>query len=555
MTEVQKSSHYRPVTPPQAKSPSSHFLTTHAQSIPIQNANGRAVLQNGPLSPVIQNGSYAFDRVIKSGQVHRRLKKKGAWRSSWKPVYLVLRPNLLSVYKDHDETELRASITLSDVTAVAPVKKSNHDHVFGVFSPSKNYHFAGFSAKEAADWITIIRLEARTESVEDLHPPSTSFRQGEPQAGYETTDLSADDDLDAPGSPEVPHWSIKDNKNRAAQQNKVDSRVTSGMTGYSANESFAASQSDFSDAGFSTSGPGSRGYLSSSIPNQPQTLSPIPDDTIPTNRPSYNRGFSNLSDHNIALGATSQTATPKAMPRSIPSSNATPHIPVSSTPADPSRVIRQGYLKLLRTISGVKQWRTIWVVLRAQSLCFYKSSSDAATGTTGISSPTITMPITCIIEAAEIDRKKKQNCFQIISDEKTFKLQTETEEELESWLGGLKSVLVRQEAERERGRGSRNASISQQGQPVGFAVPESSLAGKAGPSSTGMMQQSPPGTREGEQLLHPEGQVGGITMAMRGVSLEQQQQQQGIGNVNGGTGSGISSAGPRRVVSPELQRA
>lgn len=537
MAEVQKASVFRPVTPPQSKSPTSHFLTTHAQSIPIQTSNAKASMQNGPLSPVTQNGSYAFDRVIKRGQVHRRLKKKGAWRSSWKPAYLVLRPNLLSVYKDHDETELRASITLSDVTAVAPVKKSNHDHVFGVFSPSKNYHFAGLSAREATDWITIIRLEARTENTDDMQPPSTSLRQGEPQTGYETTDLSAEDDLDAPGSPEVPHWSIKDNKTRAISQNKTDQRVTSGMTGYSINDSFATSQSDFSDAGFSTSGPGSRGYLSSSIPNQPSALSPIPDGTIPTTRPSYNRGLSNFSDHNVATGATSHTATPKAMPRSTPSSNA-PH---PNTPADPSRVIRQGHLKLAKTMSGVKQWKTIWVVLRTQSLSFHKSSSDSA--------PFITMPITSIIEAAEIDRKKKQNCFQIIGDEKTWKLRTETEDELESWLGGLKSVLVKQEAERERERGSRHASISQQGQAQ---VPGLGTVNemKTGPS---LAQQSPPSTREGEQYLG--GNVSGITMGMRGVSLEHGGNGSANVNANGnGAGNGMPGA-QRRLVSPELSRA
>lgn len=537
MTEVQKSSAFRPVTPPQSKSPTSHYLTTHAQFIPIQTANRNSHLQNGPLSPVIQNGSYAFDRVIKSGQVQRRLKKKGAWRSSWKPAYLVLRPNLLSVYKDQDETELRASITLSDVTAVAPVKKSNHDHVFGVFSPSKNYHFAGLSAREAADWITIIRLEARTESVDEIQPPSTSLRQGEPQIGYETTDLSAEDDIDAPGSPEVPHWSIRDNKTRNAAQSNPEHRVTSGMTGYSGNDSFAASQSDFSDAGFSTSGPGSRGYLSSSIPNQPSALSPIPDDHIPTTRPSYNRGLSNYSDHNVTLGggggATSQTATPKAVPRSVPgpssSLNNTNTLTPSSGPisADPSRIIRQGHLKLAKTMSGVRQWRSVWVVLRTQSLAFYKSSSDVV--------PTVTTPITSIIEAAEIDRKKKQNLFQIICEEKTWKLRTETEEELESWLGGLKSVLVKQEAERERerGSGSRHPSFSQQGQGQGQGT-------LMGPPV--VLHQSPPSTREGEQYIGAGagGNVSGITMGMRGVSLE----QGGSGNGNG-IGNGLSAATPK----------
>ena len=102
-------------------------------------------------SPVDQNGSFCFDRVIKSGKVHRRVKNKGAWKPSWKPAYLVLRPNLLSVYHNPDETDLKASITLSEVTAVSRVRKAHTDNVFGVFSPSKNYHFQCMSDLETED--------------------------------------------------------------------------------------------------------------------------------------------------------------------------------------------------------------------------------------------------------------------------------------------------------------------------------------------------------------------------------------------------------------------
>lgn len=508
MAEAQSIGAQRPRTPPQIRPANSHPTTGPARSIPVRYPNGRSDGNIGPLSPVNQNGSYAFDRVIKSGQVQRRLKKKSAWRSSWKPAYLVLRPNLLSVYKDQDETELRASITLSDVTAVAPVKKSNHDHVFGVFSPTKNYHFAGLSARETADWIAAIRLEARTESVDELRPLSASFKQSEPQVGYETTDLSADDDVDVPGSPEVPQWTVRGNKARGVSQSKTEPRIMSGTTGYSGNESFATSQSDFSDAYFSTSGPGSKGYLSTSIPIQPPVLSPIPDDPLSASHPQYPSGTFNVSDHNIDVSSPSQHATPKAVPRSAPTAHQ------MSAVVDPSRVIRQGHLKLAKTISGVKQWKTLWVVLRTQSLSFYKSNSD--------SSAAITIPINSVIEAAEIDQKNKQNCFQIIGEEKTWKLQTETEDELESWLGGLKSVLVKQEAERERERGS---SISQQGQGHGH-------------SNEARTTQRPP-SREGER----NAAISGITSAIRGVSLEQ-----GVIEPN-------APIATRRGVSPELSRA
>ncbi|KAJ5327316.1 uncharacterized protein N7506_010418 [Penicillium brevicompactum] len=112
-----------------------------------------------PFSPVNENGSFEFDRVLKTGRVCRRVKHKHVFRASWKPAYLVLRPNLLSVYKDEETTRLRVSVSLSEVTAVAPVKspRSTRRHVFGVFTPSTNYRFEAPTERDADEWITRIR--------------------------------------------------------------------------------------------------------------------------------------------------------------------------------------------------------------------------------------------------------------------------------------------------------------------------------------------------------------------------------------------------------------
>lgn len=432
MAETRQVSAARPITPGY-QNRGAHARTLAPSSI---QTSTRPLSGIGPLSPVNQNGSFAFDRVIRRGKVERRVKKKGAWKASWKPAYLVLRPNLLSVYKDYDETELRASITLSDVTAVAPVKKSHHDNVFGVFSPMKNYHFSGITAKETTEWINILRLEARTEGQPDLEPPSASFKQGEGQS-YDTTDMSADDDLEAPASPETPQWAVRGQKTRMMPQANTDTRRASNLASYpSGNDSFATSQSDFSDVGGSL--PASKGYLSSSMPMQPSPLAPIPDDVPSTSRPDLARNTSYLADAGVP-------SLSKSAPR--------PQY-VSST-QDPSRVIRQGYLRVQKTTSGVKQWRSFWVVLRTSNLSFYKSNNEY--------SPSLIMPLYSIIDAAEIDRKNKQNCFQVIGEEKTYKLQTETEDELESWLGAFKSLLVKQQAERtNRSRGPSVSGIGEQ---------------------------------------------------------------------------------------------
>ena len=410
-------------TPPQARS--SRFLSAPGQQpLTIPTPNARPLSNIGPLSPVNQNGSFAFDRIIKSGRIERRVKKKGAWKASWKSAYLVLRPNLLSIYKDENETELKVAVTMSDVTAVASVKKSNHENVFGIFTPSKNYHFSAATTRETSDWIAILRMESRTQDPEDLAPPNAGFTQGD--QGYETTDVSAEEDFE-PGSPEAAQWNVKGQKARMTSQSSFDPRRASGHPLYSGNESFATSQSDFSD-GFGSSVPGSRGYLSGSIPVA-SPLTPIPDDTPTTSRPGLNRGLSHMSDIvSPSKAVLKQTAT-----------------------TTDSRIVRQGHLKLSRTISGVKQWKTIWMVLRINSLAFFKSSRDTI--------PLMTIPIISVIEAAEVERKK-QNCFQVISEEKTYRFQAESEDELESWLGAFMSVLVKQEA--ERGKGSRHASVSQQ---------------------------------------------------------------------------------------------
>lgn len=465
----------RPISPQRAHSSNPRHITVPSQLLPVQTTGVQPPLNIGPLSPVDQNGSFLFDRVIKSGKVTRRVKKKGAWRSSWKPAYLVLRPNLLSVYKDQDENELRASITLSDVTAVAPVKKPHHEHVFGIFSPAKNYHFSGSSARETSDWITLIRMESRTEEQNDLQPPNAGFQHGDNQ-GYDTTDMSADEDPYRPGSPDAVQWAVTGQKPRCVPPASTDPRRISGLAPYSGTEAFTTSQSDFSD-GFSSSIPAAKGYLSASVPNPRSLLSPIPDDVPSSPRPTFDRGASYLSDTGVAS--------------KVPSSNpASKQARQPQASQDPSRVIRQGHLKLLKTVSGVKQWKSIWMVLRSQGLAVYKSNAEYA--------PVLIVPIYTMIEAAEIDmgRKHKQNCFQVICEEKTYRLQAETDDELESWLGALKSVLVKQEAERSSRRTSVSAGSALQGQ----GEQQSQTSGR-----------QPPGSRDGTSALSSQ---------MRHVSLE-----------------------------------
>ncbi|KAJ9501293.1 hypothetical protein LTR99_004656 [Exophiala xenobiotica] len=371
-------------------------------------------------SPVDQNGSFCFDRVIKSGKVLRRVKNKGAWKPSWKPAYLVLRPNLLSVYQNPDETDLKASITLSEVNAVAPVRKARTENVFGVFSPSKNYQFQGLSAKDSTDWIAHIRLEARTDEEDDidLFAPQFSTREGEPTNTYESTDMSADEVPKARVSSEGHRTGVQI-RSRKGSQLAHQPKPSSTLNEYSGNEQFTTSISDFSDALGSSLPKNS----TSSLPKHP-ALTPI---------------------------ASSQQLASSSQPR-LPAPTA-PSSSHADPTTDPERVIRHGYLQILKSHkTGVKGWKWLWVVLRARSLAFYKDDQEyTAVKIFSMSS---------IINAAEIDpiSKSKTFCFQVISDDKTYRFCANDEGDLEWWLGALKSVLSkRHEAEKALAKGKGKA--------------------------------------------------------------------------------------------------
>lgn len=368
-------------------------------------------------SPVDQNGSFCFDRVIKSGKVNRRVKNKGAWKPSWKPAYLVLRPNLLSIYQNQDETDLKASVTLSEVTAVAPVRKPHTEHVFGVFSPSKNYHFQGLSAADTADWIAHIRLEARTDDDVglDLVAPQPFGKNAEMSNIYESTDVSADEMIHGATSPEA-RSSILQTRPIDGSQSAYRQRRPSNLQEYSGNEHYTTSHSDFSELGSSLPK-----NSTTSLPKQLPALTPI------------------ASSQQLA-----SSGDPKGDAQLGPLANSPSDLTI-----DPERVIRQGHLQILKSHkTGVKGWKWIWVVLRSRSLYFYKNEQEY--------SAIKIFSIQNIINAAEIDpiSRSKNFCFQIITDDKSYRFCAEGEDDLAKWLGAFKSVLnKRNEAEKALAKG------------------------------------------------------------------------------------------------------
>jgi len=73
------------------------------------------------------------------------------------------------MYKNDKEAKLRHQIHLSDLSAVAFLKDPKHkrDNVFGLFSPSKNFHLQAPTLKDAQEWVELIRKDARLEEEEE----------------------------------------------------------------------------------------------------------------------------------------------------------------------------------------------------------------------------------------------------------------------------------------------------------------------------------------------------------------------------------------------------
>ncbi len=109
---------------------------------------------------------------------------------------------------------------------------------------------------------------------------------------------------------------------------------------------------------------------------------------------------------------------------------------------DPERVVWQGYLLVLKSIRGVRQWKDRWVVIRPRNVALYQNDDEY--------SPLLIIPISSVINAVEIDpiSRTKTHCLQVITEEKSYKFCAHNEEGLDKSLGAFKSLLAkRKEAE------------------------------------------------------------------------------------------------------------
>ncbi|KAL9090346.1 MAG: hypothetical protein Q9165_005380 [Trypethelium subeluteriae] len=390
----------------------------------------------GTFSPVSQDGCFDFDRVIKSGQVLKRTRKT----KSWGPIHLVLRPHHLSIYKDANESRLRHQLRLSDVTAIArqrdPRRKATH--VFGVFSPSRNFHFSASSDREAQEWVELIRREARIDEEEEemfLTSPGDREREDEGlllhtkkegllgrngEGGVVRLDeemlrdaaaggggggggySSSEAEVSATRRLHVPKRR-EDAKSASAQAVHRQQGKRTSHVEYSGPE--MGSYSDFSDAGI--------------VGMQNSALSLSLKDNTATDGP--------------------QQPVPAIYAGSAPvmRRNASQMSGVGGSADDAERVVCQGWLHFLKSTRGMRQWKNAWVVLRPKNIAFYKNEEEY--------SATLILPFSSIIDAVDLDPISRRHpfCMQIIAEDRNYRFCAQDEDSLARWLGALKSLLAK----------------------------------------------------------------------------------------------------------------
>jgi hypothetical protein len=287
---------------------------------------------------------------------------------------------------------------LSDLTAVAFLKdpKQKRQNVFGLFSPSRNYHLEAASGKDAEEWVELIRQEARIEEEEEemlLASPganATSAYNGFELAMQDHNEQKRLHDERLGSSSPEPSDPIP----RTKALSLIAPRRPSNMIEYSGNE--LASHSDMSDGDVTRV----RGSSNVSNPEEPLAVKP------PATRPMMGaRNGSQMSGFNVEL--------------------------------DPERVVWQGYLLYLKTKGGVRQWKDLWAVIRPRNIALYKNDSEY--------SPILIIPLSSVINAVEIDplSKTKMHCLQVITEEKSYKFCAHNEDTLDKSLGAVKSLLAK----------------------------------------------------------------------------------------------------------------
>ncbi|KAM0303565.1 hypothetical protein HYE67_003639 [Fusarium culmorum] len=370
----------------------------HASSLDTQldlSARPRSSNLEAVFSPVNNDGCFDFDRVLKSGYVQKRTQKTKKWKS----VYIVLRPNTLSLYKNETEDRLRHQLYLSELTAVAELKDPKHkrENVFGLFSPSRNYHFQASSAQDAQEWMSLIRKDARIDEEED------EMFLANPRSAQQSSN----------GVKPVPIDSNQPNEHERFLSSSPEPMASSAPR-YVTSAGGRRRSSILESSGMSGAEFASHSDLSDSEAFRPQDSS---FDSLTVKSPG-----------NIPTGT---------VPRPGQGIRSTSQVSVSNVEQDPDRVIWQGRLYLLRHRRGMRQWKDMWAVLRPRNLILYKDESEYTARWI--------LPMSAVVNVVDLDplSKSKTHCLQVITEEKSYRFCAHDEEALVRCIGAFKSLLAK----------------------------------------------------------------------------------------------------------------
>ena len=239
---------------------------------------------------------------------------------------------------------------MSDLTAVAYLKdpKGRRQYMFGLFSPSRNFHLQAKDEKDAKSWVELIRHEARIDEKEQEMIVGSPVARETP---YQSLDLpsrslkapeNGDHERFGSSSPEPGDFPFQSSTTRDGIRIPGVQKQSTHDLEYSGND--LGSYSDFSD----TAPPQPHGQRSFLSPSQVKMhITPdVNTMAVATNsplaiRPETARNASQISGFHIDQ--------------------------------DEERVIWHGYLLCLKSKGGVRQWKKLWVVLRPKNLAFYKN--------------------------------------------------------------------------------------------------------------------------------------------------------------------------------------
>ncbi|KAH8148352.1 uncharacterized protein LAJ45_07453 [Morchella importuna] len=331
-----------------------------------------------PIAGVDQDGAFHMDKVIKSGWLMKRNRKTKNWKRRW----FVLRGDRLQSYKDQKEYKIHRQVYLNELTAVAVLKDAKKPNVFGLFSPSRNYHFQGESLKDTNEWVECIRSTAALADADD------DLYLGSPINAHDPTNP-----FSSPIAPMSP-----------------DMRLGSSSPEFGTNSGAVKIR-----------GMG-RGGISS------QTLEYSGAEVGSFSSMSDGARISQLS---LGAGIDSGAETEPPHPGMVRNESG-----FSTDVMDGGgRVVWHGYLYCLKSKGGVRQWKKYWVVLRTINLAFYKTEEEYRA--------IKIIPLDSIVDAVEIDpvSKSKKHCMQVITEGKSFRFSAPNEEVLAKWLGAMKSTL------------------------------------------------------------------------------------------------------------------